>query len=64
MGVLFIILRSAEIWFAAFDSLPNYLQKDLTYFNSYSLMFMHIRTLWRESQNSALLTYDSRILIG
>ena len=64
MEVLFIIKRSEEMWFAAFDSLSKYLQKDLTYFNSYSLIFMHTRTLWRELQSSALLTYNSRILIG
>ena len=59
MGVLFIIKRSAETWFVAFDSLSNHLQKDFTYFYSYSLISMHTmhtRTLWRESQSSALLT--------
>ena len=64
MEVLFIIKRSAEMWFAAFDSLSNYLQKDLTNLNSYSLISMHTRTFWRELQSSALLTYNSRIRIG
>ena len=64
MEVLFIIKWSAEMSFAAFDSLSNYLQKDLTNLNSYFLIFMHTRTLWRELQRSALLTYNSRILIG
>ena len=64
MEILFIIKRSAEMWFAAFDSLSNYLQKDLTNLNSYSLIFMHTRTLWRELQSSALLTHNSRSLIG
>ena len=44
-GIFIIIKRSAEMKFAAFDYLSNYLQKDLTYLHSYFLIFMYTRIL-------------------